>query len=142
MTRALVVTSLVLAPVLLPELAHAEPMSHACRFQFADHHRGWSVTESRRTIRCAFERLAPGNVTEALRIADRESSYYAHAWNRSTDCRGLFQMMERYWPARVRNLTRPAWFPRLWPNLSAFNARANAIVAARMVATGGWGPWA
>jgi hypothetical protein len=95
-----------------------------------------------RLIVCVFAVWAPGESAYALAIADRESSFYPFAWNESSDCRGLFQMMGRYWNSRVdAYLWRGWWAPKAkWP-VSAFDPRANAITAARMVAAGGWGPW-
>ena len=92
-------------------------------------------------IRCVFSKVGiPSQIPMALYVADRESSFYPWAWNRSSDCRGLFQHMGRYWAARTMMLP-PAQFPKR-VGISAFNARANAWVTAVMVRSGGWGPWA
>jgi hypothetical protein len=141
MTRAVVVVSLVLSPVLLPEVAHAEPVQDACRFQYLDHHAGWTTLESRREVICAFRLFDPSQTSEALYIADRESSFYAKAVNPYSGAAGLFQHLRGYWDGRVRSLGKRAWFPRLWPDVSPFNARANALITAKMVALGGWGAW-
>jgi hypothetical protein len=92
-----------------------------------------------RLIVCVFAVWAPGESAYALAIADRESNFYAWAWNTSSDCRGLFQHMGRYWASRAETYLFRGWFGK-WP-VSAFDPRANAIVTARMVAAGGWGPW-
>lgn len=92
-------------------------------------------------IRCVFGWLAPDQTQMALTIAGRESGLDAFAWNRSTDCRGLFQHLQTYWPGRVRVYLRERWFPNTWPDVSAFNGRANTIAAARMVRANGWSAW-
>jgi hypothetical protein len=95
---------------------------------------------ARRLIRCVFAEVGiPGEATTAYIIANRESGYAPWAHNQATDCRGMFQHMGRYWATRARGLPR-AQFPR-WPNMSAFNARANVWVSAQMVRAGGWSPW-
>lgn len=97
--------------------------------------------QMRRLIVCVFDRWAPGNSQRALYVADRESSLYPYAWNVTGDSRGLFQHLGAYWPGRVRAfLARWMFAPYVWPP-TAFDPRASAIVAARMVAAGGWAPW-
>ncbi len=96
---------------------------------------------ARRLIRCVFLRFAPEELATARVIATRESGFDPFAWNRASDCRGLFQHKGPYWPARVIAFLRPAQFPNSWPHVSAFNARANAIVTARYVRRNGWGAW-
>jgi hypothetical protein len=97
-------------------------------------------TKVKLLIRCIFTYGGIGDQAEfAITIADRESGLVPWAWNRWTDCRGLFQHLGRYWPARARAL--PArFFPR-WPNSSAFNARPNIWAAMQMVRANGWGAW-
>lgn len=92
-------------------------------------------------IRCVFTKVGiPSQIPEALYIADRESSYYPWAWNRSSDCRGLFQHVGWAWHGRALSYLPLRQFPRR-ATTPAFNARANAWVAAVMVRRGGWGPW-
>ncbi len=96
----------------------------------------------RRLIRCIFDRFAPAEASFAVVIAERESSLYPWAYNRATDCRGLFQHLGRYWPGRVEAYLERDWYRRdKWPELSAFNPHANAIAAAKMVRASGWGAW-
>jgi hypothetical protein len=97
-------------------------------------------------IRCAFIHYGiPGEIPMALYVAERESSFYPWAINHNIeyihDCLGLFQHMRYLWPARFTGYMRPGWFPAHWPTVSAFNPRAAALVTARMVKSGGWGPW-
>lgn len=93
-------------------------------------------------IHCAFRWGGiPSQIPEAVYVGDRESSLYPWAWNRSSDCRGLFQHMGRYWGSRARALLKRWWFPNTWPNVSAFNPRANVLVTVKMVRVGGWSPW-
>lgn len=81
----------------------------------------------------------------AVYVAGRESNFDPWAWHHADwthDCLGTFQQMRAYWPDRVHRYLRRRWFPRSWPDVRPFDPRANAIVAARMVRAGGWGPWA
>lgn len=95
----------------------------------------------KRLIACAFAWAGiPGETSTAWYVADRESSDYPWAHNTSSDCRGLFQHMGRYWDSRARAYLKRGWFPRHWTP-SAYNARANALVTAVMVRRGGWSPW-
>ena len=144
MTKAAIATTLALGALLIPTNAeatgHRAPMVDACRFQFLDHHPGWTSNEAAAEVQCAFLRFAPGQLVTACAIASRESGFVATAYNPS-GASGLFQHLARYWPGRVLAYGRRAWFPRLWPNVSPFNARANAIPTARYVAANGWGAW-
>ncbi len=99
----------------------------------------------RHLIRCVFTYVGiPGQIPKALDVARREPGYQPWAINHALypehDCLGLFQMMRMYWPGRVTNLLPPRYFPA-WPDVSAFNARANTWVAAKMVKVAGWGAW-
>jgi hypothetical protein len=128
-----------------------KPVSEICRLRLDDGRPTWSVSETKHAIRCAFDRFAPAQLDHALDIAYRESRYHADARNPSepSACRwedpygscGAFQHLMRYWGERVLTFGRAAWFSRTWPHVPILNARANAIVTARMVAAGGWGPW-
>jgi len=93
----------------------------------------------RRLIVCVFDRFAPGNAQTALYVAERESGLLPWAVNVSSNCLGLYQHIGSAWPSRAASYLRRAWFRR-WPARWS-DPRANAIVSARMVAAGGWGPW-
>ena len=94
----------------------------------------------KRLIRCVFNYGGIGSQAEfAITIATRESGLNPWAWNRWSDCRGLFQHLGRYWPARAAALPR-RFFPA-WPNSSAFFARPNVWAAMQMVRANGWGAW-
>lgn len=92
-----------------------------------------------RLVVCVFDRYAPGNSSTALYVMNRESGGYPWALNSSSGCAGLFQHIT--WTGRAQaylhrwQFGEHAWLP------TAFDPRANAIVAAHMVAGGGWGPW-
>lgn len=93
-----------------------------------------------RLVNCVFHRFAPGQVAMAFYVAYRESHYFPWASN-GGHYLGIFQHCSGCWSARARDHLWRGWFARyLWP-ISAFDPRANAIVTARMVAEGGWGPW-
>lgn len=90
-------------------------------------------------VTCIFDKYAPGNASTAIAIMDRESSGYPWALNSSSGCAGLFQHIT--WTGRaVQYLRRWQFGPNAWLP-SAFDPRANAIVAAHMVAISGWAPW-
>ena len=95
-------------------------------------HKGtWFV---KKLIRCAAGYYhIPGGASHALYIADRESHFQPHAYNAYSGAEGIYQHLARYWPSRSTTFGFHGW--------SAFNARANIIVAMRMVKRGGWGPW-
>lgn len=101
--------------------------------------RAESERKMRRLIACVFHRWAPGNVGTALYVADRESGFNPWATNPSSLCRGLFQHIDSAWASRADTYLWPGWFRR--HPITWADPRANAIVAARMVAAGGWGPW-
>lgn len=96
-----------------------------------------------RLITCVFDWLAPGNSSTARYVAERESGLLPWAYNSSSGCMGLFQHIE--WEGRMGAL-RQRWFTRsVNPNVDGhvgwWDPRANAIIAARMVAASGWGAW-
>lgn len=94
-----------------------------------------------RLVTCVFDRYAPGNASHALYVADRESNFYPWAQNPSSLCSGLFQHILSAWPGRAATYLQQWMFARYaWPAAWS-DPRANAIVAAKMVAAGGWGPW-
>jgi len=82
----------------------------------------------------------PGGAATARCIAHRESRFWPWAHNTSSDARGLFQHLERYWGGRARDRLTRRWMPNVWVP-SAYNARANVLVTVRMAHAGGWGPW-
>jgi hypothetical protein len=93
-------------------------------------------------VRCVFDRYAPGNADMAIYVMDRESGRYPWAYNSSSGCAGLFQHIT--WTGRISMVPRWMFAPGYHP--TAFDPRANAIVAAFMVAgygawSPGWGPW-
>jgi hypothetical protein len=99
------------------------------------------TTRMRALIRCTFDWVGlPNDVDTAQYVADRESGYYPWAYNPS-GCAGLYQHMTAYWPSRVQTYLKSWWFPKTWPDVSVYNPRANALVAASMVRAGGWQPW-
>ncbi len=95
-----------------------------------------------RLITCVFRRFAPGNEATAVAVARRESGLWPWAENSSSGCAGLFQHIT--WTERISMVPRWMFAPGYHP--SAFDPRANALVAAFMVAgvgawSPGWGPW-
>jgi hypothetical protein len=92
-----------------------------------------------RLVTCVFAKYAPGNEYHALYVADRESGLYPWAYNSGSGCAGLFQHIT--WTGRAAMyLHRWQFGPNAWLP-SAFDPRANALVAAAMVRLYGWGPW-
>ena len=92
-----------------------------------------------RLVTCVFNRYAPGNGTVALYVMNRESGGYPWARNSYSGCAGLFQHIT--WRGRAAlYLQRWQFGPKAWMP-SAYDPRANAIVAAHMVAAEGWGAW-
>lgn len=108
----------------------------------------------RALIHCAFTWAGiAGQIEHADEVASRESGFIpwaanphtssaCHPWSSSVfgSC-GLYQHLARYWPARVKAHLKAWWFPKSYPQVSPYNARANALVTALMVRSGGWGPW-
>lgn len=113
------------------------------------------TTRMKALVRCAFTWAGiGGEIPMALAIVDRESGFIpwaANPWTAAA-CRpwsgsvfgscGLAQHLARYWPTRVRSHLKAWWFPKTFPEVSPYNERANALVTALMVRSGGWGPWA
>ena len=91
------------------------------------------------TIKAVFP---PAQRATALRVADCESGFEPTAYNSYSGASGVFQHLIRYWPGRVAGLTKHVGPLRVNPGASVFNARANIIVAARMVGpSGDWSDW-
>ena len=92
-----------------------------------------------RLVTCVFRKYAPGNEGTALYVMNRESGGYPWAVNSYSGCAGLFQHIT--WAGRAAQyLHRWQFGPNAWVP-SAFDPRANAIVAAAMVRISGWGAW-
>jgi len=127
------------------EAARAHHRSGPCAVHWR---RAWveegDVRPIRRLIRCAARRWpVPGGPEAALEVARCESGFRpdAYADGDAGAYAGVYQHRLAYWPARARSLLRPAWFGgRAVP--SAYNARANVVVAVRMAHASGWGAWA
>lgn len=136
----LIVTVLVAGLSLIATPAHAyenhytHHQRESCRFERNDR---WNDTEVRDVIRCVSRHFGVSTST-ALRVANCESHYKAYAVSASGTYVGVFQHSRSEWPSRQN------WADRhnRW-NIkeSAFDARANTIVAMRMVRGGGWGAW-
>ncbi len=105
----------------------------------------FSVHENQLTVHAAAVKF---HVSEGYMtcVVMRESGWNEYAFNPSSAASGLFQHLRRYWYGRVaayhsamRN--RPRLQIRL--GASPFNARANTLVSARLIALGQtyhWGP--
>jgi len=136
-----VLTAVAIAAAVLvtaaPASAQVTP-AHACRFQHLDQGT-WTHHEVKVTVRCLAKRMNV-DVRAALYIADRESNFYRFAWNHSTDCRGIYQHMYKYWAGRVSahadKLNKYAVRNRTWSS-----PRAQAVVTFAMAKAHGWGPW-
>lgn len=117
--------------------ANVKP-ANACRFQNRQP-ATWTEDEVRWTVRCLATWMNV-DVSQALYIANRESNFYRFAWNHSSDCRGIYQHMYKYWWGRVAThddkLDKFAVHDREWSS-----PRAQAVVTFAMVKRGGWGPW-
>jgi Transglycosylase SLT domain len=86
-----------------------------------------------RLIRDEFASLGSGAAEIALCVAEEESGLDPLAANPATQAAGLFQFVPATW-ASLSDLAG-------WDGVSAFDARANAAVAAWTVAHYGWHPW-
>lgn len=78
--------------------------------------------------RCAARRYGI-DVASFLAVGDRESGFWHRAYN-SSGASGLYQHIRYYWPGRAARWLERRWFDGRLPG--PFNARANAIVSARM----------
>lgn len=118
--------------------ADAKWRSSECRYGGLDKG-GWTYREVRLTIECAVARWSVyGGLSKALSVAECESGLNAQASNGGAYL-GVYQHSARYWPARQNALNPPAWDKAIAE--SAFNARANVVVAIRMAHGSGWGAW-
>jgi len=124
---------LIATPALAYENHYTHHQRHTCRFERNDR---WNNSEVRDVIRCVGRNFGV-SVSTMLRIARCESGYSAYASN-GGNYLGVFQHSAQYWPSRQN------WADRRgrW-NIaeSAFDARANTIVSARMMRGGGFGAW-
>jgi hypothetical protein len=132
---------------LTPSTANAAARNPACRgFNVRSAHTyDGRAHRVKALIVCVFDQVGvPAQADKAKKIAYRESRYWTfaihHATYRVHDCLGLFQHMRMYWHERAVRLPRWAFPHRR--TVTAFNARANVWATAKMVKTGGWGPWA
>lgn len=103
----------------------------------------FSTFENQLTVHAAAVRfgLPEGRL---ICIVNRETggSWNEFAYNADSGASGLFQHLRSYWSGRVS--TYRSWAPpklRIRSGVSPFNARANVLVSARMLAAGGWGHW-
>jgi hypothetical protein len=95
-------------------------------------HRTWTrIAHPRRIVSAAtwipllrHEGWPASTIPTVLTIIRRESGGSPTSWNRSTDCRGLFQIMARY-----------------YPGYRLFDPVVNIQVALRMYKARGWQPW-
>jgi hypothetical protein len=87
----------------------------------------------RELIRDQFASLASRTAEVALCVAEAESNLDPRAINPTTGAAGLFQFLSSTWPSLSELAGRGG--------ASAFDARANAAVAAWTVAEYGWHPW-
>ena len=134
--RRLLTLAALTAALLIPTHAQAKDVT-TCSFQTVQPGT-WTPYENELTIRC-FAREMGVDVDTALYIARRESGMDETAWNTSTDCRGLFQHLGRWWPSRVQTYGRLLARYDV-KSTSAFNPRTNTLVAMAM-ARSGWTPW-
>lgn len=128
-------------------VARAGTMGRYCSDYKVTRLMGPGVVDKKMTglIKCVFSHVGiPGQIPEALYVADRESGLWPWAINHALytehDCLGLFQHMRQYWRGRAIADLPLRQFPHRG-KVSAYNARANAWVTAVMVKHGGWGPW-
>lgn len=113
----------------------------------------WTPQLVRGLIRCAVDRWpVPGGASKAIAVFTCESGLYPGAIG--GDNLGVAQHKARYWLGRVNSWLHPDWFnDAQWARIDqtasvshpqpAFVARANVIVAVRMVHSlpGAWAPW-
>lgn len=113
----------------------------------------WTPQLVKGLIRCTVKRWpVEGGASKAIAVFTCESGLYPGAVG--GDNLGIAQHKARYWVSRVRRWLHPDWFNRAqWKRIDqsasvehpapAFVARANVIVAIRMVHSlpGKWIPW-
>jgi hypothetical protein len=150
--KKLLVAAFVAACIAAPTTAQAKPDLGRWRgpcstWQYGEYltPASWNANPAKahrqitRLVTCVFDKYAPGNTATALYVMNRESGGYPWALNSSSGCAGLFQHIT--WTGRASSyLHRWQFGPNAWLP-TAFDPRANALVAAAMVRDGGWGPW-
>jgi hypothetical protein len=148
--KRLLVAAIAAAVLITPMTAEAKPPLGRWRGPCATWQYGENLTPANyaekngeqkiiRLVRCVFRRYAPGNEDYAVMVMQRESGAWPWAVNSSSGCAGLFQHIT--WTGRaLAFLHRWQFGPNAWLP-TAFDPRANAMVAAAMVRGGGWGPW-
>ena len=110
-----------------------------CRYQWLDQGT-WTAREERRTALCVLGHWSvPGGWDTFQRVAACESGWYRFASNGGSYL-GLFQHAAAYWPSRVSSSMPNAWKIGPWQQWA--NSRSQIVTTARMVHSGGWGPWA
>jgi hypothetical protein len=117
---------------------HQDLRERTCRFQWMDPGT-WTDREERRTAACVEAKWpVPGGLPKMLQVGSCESGWYRLA-NNGGNYLGLFQHAASYWSGRVGSLMPRAWRLGQWSRWQ--NSRAQIVVTARMVHSGGWGPW-
>jgi hypothetical protein len=103
-------------------------------------------------IRCTVRRWpVEGGADKAIAVAECESGLYVDAVG--GDNLGVFQHKASTWLGRTNTYLRSRWFnDTQWERVHqaasvshpqpAFVARANVIIAIRMIHNGGYSPWA
>lgn len=109
-----------------------------CRFQSL--RRGtWTALEERLTSTCAIAKWpVSGGYDQFFSVAACESGWNRFA-NNSGRYLGLFQHAAPYWSGRVGSSQPSGWDKKLSTRWT--NSRSQIVVTARMVHSGGWGPW-
>jgi hypothetical protein len=109
-----------------------------CRYQSLE--KGtWTAREERLTAACVEAKWpVPGGLQKMVQVGSCESGWYRLA-NNGGNYLGLFQHAAPYWSGRVGSLMPRAWRLGQWSRWQ--NSRAQIVVTARMVHSGGWGPW-
>ena len=138
-STALAVNPVVVSTAAADPGATAEWRTQECRYQGVDPE-PWAQREVVLTIACAVGKWPVyGGIAKALAVARCESGLNAGASNGGAYL-GIYQHAARYWPSRQNTYDPNAWDKELAE--SAFNARANVVVAIRMAhGSAGWQPW-
>jgi hypothetical protein len=109
-----------------------------CRYQSLDQPT-WTAREERLTAECALAHWSvSGGLSKFVQVGNCESGWNRLASN-GGQYLGLFQHAAPYWSGRVGSLMPRAWRLGQWSRWQ--NSRAQIVVTARMVHSGGWGPW-
>lgn len=133
--RRLVVVGLVGALVMMAVPAEAGTWrTKECRFQTLDGRWGWTVDETKRTIRCLAPKL--GISTEmALMVAEHESGFRAIT-PYDSHC-GVYQHKRTYFAGRLDG-AEGRWPGLAWFEQRCESARSNILAAFYLVKTDGW----